>query len=705
MATWGEKFKDVPATTITLPKAFGGATIPKEEPVTATGTAKAALTGVRSGPEGAVGFYGDVPELGGDLVGWLAKKLGVDEATAQKLAEQITHGTRFVMDPRAKLEQVARWLGYSKDTGELPHIMPTSGDVAAGTDWAVSQLPESVSGPIQDITRHHGRNPLERGVETAGTFAGAAFLPGGPIRRALNVAVPTAAVETAGAVTHELAPEYEDAARMVAGFLAGGMMAKGAPSFRLRSNLRKLSTTPEGVSRVKQLLKAMGYTEQDAAAELDKLQPGGMLVDVGQEEGSTLRQEAQRIQARGGEGRSILEKPLRAREQEANAMLTGDVAAAVGPRQQPSAIEEALKERLTLAQEKQKAAHPSQVQPVDLAQMADDIDAQLATAKSATEIAALKKVRKLLTEKPGDPTAQPPVAETLETTSQQVLKIRQAIRDELYSAKTGQIREDLSPGAKQVLQDAYDEINKGLDPANPTLRAADVDIHQIGKEEKAFETGQKIYENKPAYEGGVTEVEFKNTYDRMSPGEQQQVLNGLNVETYRQLGINANNRVKLMGLLKGEGKWNQQKVAAVIGDEKAQALMDALSRHKTFQESFQSIVRGSKTAETASGGKPESLAGAAIKAAPEVITTSILGSPHAGVATAFARLKDYVAQRRAAGIQPKLDADVARLLASNRGDDLVEAVQLLTQKGSPLPPAVAAALLARKQDLSERRGQ
>jgi hypothetical protein len=190
----------------------------------------------------------------------------------------------------------------------------------------------------------------------------------------------------------------------------------------------------------------------------------------------------------------------------------------------------------------------------------------------------------------------------------------------------------------------------------------------------------------------------------MTPGEQQHVLSGMNVETYRQLGINANDRTKLMTLLKGEGKWNQQKVAAVVGDKKAQNLMDALKREKTFQESYQSIVRGSKTAETVSGEGRDTLAKAAIKAAPEVLAASYF-NPGAGAGVAAARLKDWILQKRAASGQSGLDADVARLLASNRGDDLVRAAQMLKEQGSVLPPAVLAALLARQHGMSEGRSQ
>ncbi len=70
--------------------------------------------------------------------------------------------------------------------------------------------------------------------------------------RAARVAIPTAATETAGQVTRQLAPEYEDAARLVAGILSGGGQALAEGGLRLSSGLKKLDTTPGGMSRVKQ---------------------------------------------------------------------------------------------------------------------------------------------------------------------------------------------------------------------------------------------------------------------------------------------------------------------------------------------------------------------------------------------------------------------------------------------------------------------
>ncbi len=70
-----------------------------------------------------------------------------------------------------------------------------------------------------------------------------------------------------------------------------------------------------------------------------------------------------------------------------------------------------------------------------------------------------------------------------------------------------------------------------------------------------------------------------------------------------------------------------------------------------------------------------------------------------------ARLKDWILKKRTAGRQPAIDASVAKLLASGRGDDLVQAAKLMAEKQGGAPQAVLSALLSRQHDVSERKGQ
>ena len=645
---------------------FGDEVVSPGNGISLGGIGKAIATGVRGGVEGMAG-------AGGDLVTW----------------------------ERGKVAQLAKWLGATPETvaaiesyGDNPTRGPgmiQTPDVQQFTDKAVSALPESVSGPVQDITRHTAQNPVEELAQTAGGFLPSAVLPGSIAAKAARVAIPAAATETAGQVTRQLAPEYENLARIAAGFLSGGGVGAAEGGFRLRSALRAVNTNPEAVKRVQQLLLEQGMSVDDAAAAMQKLGPDGMLLDVGADTGATLRQEAQQIHARGGEGRGIIGAPLREREAGKNQRLEGDVEATVGARQQPSAVIQALEDRMTRVSADQRAAHSAQQAPVQLQSIADDIDARLVNEKSPKIRSTLARVARCLL---GGPRHGEHGGPPLETGSPPVLSARQAISEMLYEAD-GSPKPNLGPKEKQVLNDLYAKINEALDPANPTLRRADAEIAQIGKEETAFEErAENLRERARRPDRGRVQADLRRDVARRA-GAHRGRPQRRDLPADRHQGQQPADPQDMM---KGEGKWNQQKVASVIGEEKAQRLMDAISREATFQESYQKIVQGSKTAETVSGPRGGSLA----RAIPEVAVAGTLGGWPAAGASAFSNLRRYMGDR--AGTRSASgDAEVAGLLSSTNPDDIVQAARILKEgivsgRKSGARSAVIDALLARQQE-------
>jgi hypothetical protein len=303
---------------------------------------------------------------------------------------------------------------------------------------------------------------------------------------------------------------------------------------------------------------------------------------------------------------------------------------------------------------------------------------------------ALQRIRKSLMLRNSD---------VVDPTSEGIHEARKAIDNELYDSQ-GRPR-DVGSATAKALGDYRRMIDEALGNAGP-IKQVDAKRAQIGKEERAFSTGQELYDTG---RGQASPVEFQRTWDAMTPGEQQATLNGVNVETYRQLGINSNDLVKLQSLMKGEGKWNQQKLATVIGEDKAASLMDAISREKTFQESYNKVVQGSKTAESIR--QPARGFGQAVSGAvPEVGAAMLAGGPKAGGLVALSHLRRYLTERVAKSGQPQLQAGVARLLSSDRPQDLLEALRVIEQHQSQsVPGAILGALLARQQQQQQQGGQ
>ena len=297
-------------------------------PITLSGLGKATASGVRSGAEGLVGLPGDIPDMTGSGVGWIAKRLGVDEATALKIARGVTDAARASMDPRAALEGALRLTGNSQDTGPLPNMFPTSGDVGGVTDKGVGMLPDSVSKPVQDITRHQPQNAIEELGFTTGAFASGAALPGSAAARAARTVIPAMTTEAAGQATRALAPEWEEAARLVAGLVSGGATAMGERSFRTRRALARIDSNPAAMNRAKQLLQESGMSPEDVETSMRELGVGSMPADVN----DLMLQQTQKLQNAGGEARGVISPRLKGREAGKNDRLMSDVEGAVAPR-------------------------------------------------------------------------------------------------------------------------------------------------------------------------------------------------------------------------------------------------------------------------------------------------------------------------------------------------------------------------------------
>jgi hypothetical protein len=236
-------------------------------------------------------------------------------------------------------------------------------------------------------------------------------------------------------------------------------------------------------------------------------------------------------------------------------------------------------------------------------------------------------------------------------------------------------------------------IDAELKDIAPDIKSLDEQYSQASKEGTAFDTGQEIYENP---RGAASPAEFGDNWNKLSEGEKARVTEGVNVETWRQLGIQGNDLVTLKKLLKGEGKWNTQKLATVIGKDKVDALWKAIDREATFSNTYQKVVEGSKTA----GSLPKQPS--ADRFAPDAadMVTTMTAGPKAGLAQFGVRSLKRIAEKLLMADPNKNNAEIAKLLMSNNPDDLMRAVTALREAGpSILPEAAIPALQSRKDEL------
>lgn len=163
---------------------------------------KGAASGLRSGVEGLAGAVGSANQLTGQGAGWLAGKLGAGPGM-QEFVQNV--GRRANLMP----------------------FMPSTDEIAGGTDAAVNAVPGSKS--FQDVTRYQPQTLPGKIVRTAAEIAPNMVAgPGGALRKTAMTAASSVGSELAGAATEGTAAEpWARAGGMIAG---GGLAAGRNPS-------------------------------------------------------------------------------------------------------------------------------------------------------------------------------------------------------------------------------------------------------------------------------------------------------------------------------------------------------------------------------------------------------------------------------------------------------------------------------------------
>lgn len=577
--------------------AAGGAT--QQPPVedSTLGYLKTLLSGLREIPEGLVKAGSGLSQWEAEKVSGLLSSLGFEggAADAKKFAGE-------------------QW---------QPEQIESASDTAVNT-----VLPQAAEGPVREFTQHQPETPNQEGLHQVTQFLPAlltknpAGLSGG---RALlskfmtRAALPAGASDVAGDITHDVAPEAETAVRFLVGAIANPSVMKSAAA---QAAAKSVTKSPAALNALRQRLVAdYGDTPegmQRAQQALTDLGVDATLMDIG----PNLKQAGQQVYSKGGTGREAIFDKLKGREEAADVRGESLIRENVGPPVDEGNILKALDARKSAGAQAQRDSHPAQVADVDLTPIASKIDGLLAEEKSPQIRSKLQRVRKMLYEnEPIDPDNP-----ALETGSKPVLSARQAISEMLYNAD-GTPKTDVGPKTKQLLDDIYADINKQLDPANPALRAADADIAQAGKEQRAFKTGKEdVLDNNP--NTAIAPEQFgRDVWDAASPGERTTLRQGLTAKIDAMRGTTANDRAALKKIIVGDGKWNHQKIAQIVGQEKADALVRGLEREKTFQDTERSVLYNSKTAETS---VDDGLTSSAVETAKKGVERGAAGGVIAG---------------------------------------------------------------------------
>ncbi|RWI60244.1 MAG: hypothetical protein EOQ93_03005 [Mesorhizobium sp.] len=428
------------------------------------------------------------------------------------------------------------------------------------------------------------------------------------------------------------------------------------------------------------LAKAAGRDALDsgANAELSRLGPSGMIMDLGE----NLRGQAAGLAALPGGGKTIVKGAVGARDADATWRIRSGLDDALGEAPTPSRlIDTANRNQQRLSPEYREALRDAS--PVDTAPIARYLDVEAQGLRGEAQ-KGIQRVRAMLNYVPtpeelarARATGQPAPGGLI-TDAATLLNTRHAIDDLLETAQ----------GTNHVnaLNTARQAVDDELAASVPGIKEVDAKYAELARQKAAVQRGQTVLSNgreAPRPNELADEVRQGALPQGMQVGPSAVPLRlrqGARAEIERLVGTTANDRVALQRAVGGEGDWNRARLGSLFGTDRTGRVLDMLDREKQFANTADQVVRNSYTA--ARQAAQQELTGAAAQGF--------------GVADAFKAggLRGAVRASGMKGVDAIVDAlrgvksdasraGMARILTAN--DPAVLEALLRAQRGSRVP--------------------
>jgi hypothetical protein len=525
-------------------------------------------------------------------------------------------------------------------------------DFNAGRDGPLrlptsAEFDKSVMEPMLGSPVPPSADPVDQGLRTAGNFGLGLLAPGGPARKALNVLLPTAGSEAGEKLTE--GTRFAPYGKMVGGLVGSALtLPRAGVAAPVKEAAKDIGVRSQDMTRIIRQAQRDGLTPTQIQAKLAELGPDATLMDVG----PNLRQEGQRIVAKGGEGRATITDALTQREAGANQRIRSAIDDNLGPAPVPSRVDAGLRRsQQSLSPQYESALGGATA--VDTEAIGNDIQSMIANTRGEAR-SALERVRDML---------RIPGTDQFDPHPRAALATRQAIDGMIGSTQDGNVR--------RILTQFRGRLDAELASAAPGLKEVDAKFANLAGQREAFERGRSALDS-----GRSSPTPTDLAADAAgSPATKFRLGQGARADIERIIGTNANDRVALQRVIKGEGDWNPQKLATLFGQDKADRILAVLDREKTFDLTSNRVIKNSATAERLpeENGPSFGVREAVMSGGPKALAYSGLIR---GVETVIDKIKGDAAALR--------DAGVARILA-NADPQKVATALLKANGGKPLP--------------------
>lgn len=336
---------------------------------------------------------------------------------------------------------------------------------------------------------------------------------------------------------------------------------------------------------------------QDAVdpAKLAQLGNDGMLMDLG----PNMRHTAGAIAATPGEGKAIVRNAIGARDADANWRIRSALDESLGEAPTPSRIiDRANTNQQRLAPEYREALRDAG--PVDTLPIARYLETEAQTLRGEPQ-RLVQRVRGMLDHRPtpadvarARALGQPAPGTTLVSDAAELLNTRHAIDDMLETTQ--------GTNAVNALTTARQAVDDELRASVPGIKEVDAKYAELARQKEAVQRGQSVLSSgreAPRPDELAADVQRGALPQGLQVGPSAVPLRlreGARAEIERIVGTNANDRVALQRLIKGEGDWNRARLSTLFGSDKAQSIINLLDREKLFADTSNIVTRNSESA-------------------------------------------------------------------------------------------------------------
>ncbi|RUV83810.1 hypothetical protein EOA75_28975 [Mesorhizobium sp. M1A.F.Ca.IN.022.07.1.1] len=379
----------------------------------------------------------------------------------------------------------------------------------------------------------------------------------------------------------------------LAGQMVGPLIGRGV---KAAADTLKLNSIAKALGLDKKAVGVLADAARQDAIDPVALSLGddGMLMDLG----PNLRHTAGAIAATPGEGKAIVRNAISARDADANWRIRSTLNDTLGEAPTPSRIiDRANRNQLNLQPQYREVLR--EASDIDAAPIARYLDAEAQTLRGDAQ-RGIQRVRSMLDYVPtGEEIARAralgqPAPGGLIHDAGTLLNARQAVDDLLETAQ--------GSNHLNALQTARQAIDDELAAKVPNIKEVDAQYAELARQKEAVQRGQSVLSSgreAPRPDELTDEVRQGALPQGLQIGPSAVPLRlreGARAEIERIVGTNANDRVALQRLIKGEGDWNRARLSTLFGQDKANAIIDLLDRERLFADTSNIVTRNSETA-------------------------------------------------------------------------------------------------------------